>query len=320
MKTRKTIIGYRKAILSVATIILWGMLTTSCQPINKQSESSETDTTESGICQRNKVNLTDSATYKMLLPKDEKDTLMVVPKMPEFPGGVKALMEYLQKNQKYPIEAQKRGIQGRVIIMFVVGKDGSILNPRIVRGIDPEIDKEALRIIQSMPKWIPGEAEDGSKAYVRYTIPISFKLVKPETDAHSVNRITDEEEKEAMRLAYEREEKYRNKIDKNVVPYKYPQYPQYPGGQKAMLKYINEKVSDLHAKYKWDDQDVVFVSIIVDKDGSITHSEVVHSKTSRFDDLAIEVVQSMPKWIPAEAKDGTKIASTFTIPIMFKLQ
>ena len=95
--------------------------------------------------------------------------------MPEFPGGTAALMKYLSGNIKYPTISQETGSQGKVIVQFVVDKDGTITNPEVVRGVDPYLDKEAVRVISSMPKWKPG-VQNGKKVRVKYTVPVMFRL------------------------------------------------------------------------------------------------------------------------------------------------
>jgi TonB family protein len=99
----------------------------------------------------------------------------VVEQMPQFPGGPAALMEFLSKNVKYPQEAYKNGIQGRVIVTFVINKDGSISDAKVVKSVDPQLDEEALRVVHSMPNWIPGR-QNGEPVNVKYTVPITFKL------------------------------------------------------------------------------------------------------------------------------------------------
>jgi TonB family protein len=99
----------------------------------------------------------------------------VVEQMPQFPGGPAALMEFLSQNVKYPVEAHKAGVQGRVIANFVVEKDGSITEAKIVKSVSPELDAEALRVINSMPNWMPGK-QNGEPVRVKYTVPITFKL------------------------------------------------------------------------------------------------------------------------------------------------
>lgn len=106
---------------------------------------------------------------------EENVIFQVVENMPEFPGGMGALMQFLGKNIKYPAIAQENGVQGRVIVQFVVNKDGSIVDPVVVRSVDPYLDKEALRVIRTMPKWKPG-MQRGKPVRVKYTVPVTFKL------------------------------------------------------------------------------------------------------------------------------------------------
>ncbi len=106
---------------------------------------------------------------------EENVVFQVVENMPEFPGGMGALMQFLGKNIKYPTIAQENGVQGRVIVQFVVNKDGSIVDPVVVRSVDPYLDKEALRVIKTMPKWKPG-MQRGKAVRVKYTVPVTFKL------------------------------------------------------------------------------------------------------------------------------------------------
>ena len=111
-------------------------------------------------------------------PKVEEVTeeiFVVVEEQPEFPGGNTAMMKFLSDNIKYPVIAQENGIQGRVITNFVVERDGSITDVQVVRGVDPSLDKEAIRVIQSMPKWKAGK-QRGSAVRVRFTLPVVFRL------------------------------------------------------------------------------------------------------------------------------------------------
>ncbi|MDE6315808.1 MAG: energy transducer TonB, partial [Muribaculaceae bacterium] len=99
----------------------------------------------------------------------------VVEQMPEFPGGTSALYEYLSKNIRYPEQAAQNDIQGRVTVQFVVEKDGSIGEVKVVRSKDPDLDKEAVRVVKSLPKFVPGKM-NGQSVRVWFTLPITFKL------------------------------------------------------------------------------------------------------------------------------------------------
>ncbi|MBT9921554.1 energy transducer TonB [Bacteroides uniformis] len=111
------------------------------------------------------------------VPTEDNSLFKIVECMPEFPGGMKGCLDFIQTEMCYPEEAKKAGIQGRVILQFIIEKDGTPTQPRIVRSVHPLLDKEALRIIQQMPKWIPGK-QDGKPQRVLYTIPVPFQLPK----------------------------------------------------------------------------------------------------------------------------------------------
>ena len=104
-----------------------------------------------------------------------EEIFVVVEHQPEFPGGMSALMKFLNDNIIYPIIAQENGIQGRVITTFVVERDGSITDINVVRGQDPSLDKEAVRVIKTMPRWKPGQ-QRGKPVRVRFTLPVQFRL------------------------------------------------------------------------------------------------------------------------------------------------
>ena len=106
----------------------------------------------------------------------EDDIFVVVEENPQFPnGGTAGLLQYLGKNIKYPTIPQENGTQGRVTVQFVVNKDGSIVDVKVIRGVDPYLDKEAVRVIMGMPKWKPG-MQRGKPVRVKYTVPVMFRL------------------------------------------------------------------------------------------------------------------------------------------------
>jgi len=113
---------------------------------------------------------------KQVIEKSDNDRIYtVVEKMPQFPGGEKELMNFIGTNLRYPVVAQQNGIQGKIIVRFIVTISGKVENAEVVRGIDPTIDKEGLRVVNSLPDWIPGEQNE-KKVAVYYTLPINFKL------------------------------------------------------------------------------------------------------------------------------------------------
>ena len=105
----------------------------------------------------------------------EEKVYEVVEEMPSFPGGQGAMFEFIANNIQYPIVAEENGVQGRVLVSFVIKKDGSLSNVRVVKSVDPALDKEAVRLIKSMPKWSPGK-EKGQFVNVKFTVPVTFRL------------------------------------------------------------------------------------------------------------------------------------------------
>ena len=108
-------------------------------------------------------------------PEVSNKVFDVVEEMPHFPGGAAALQAFLSSNTKYPVVAQENGVQGRVIVSFVVERDGSITDVKVVRSVDPSLDREATRVVRSMPRWSPGK-QNGSAVRVKYTVPVVFRL------------------------------------------------------------------------------------------------------------------------------------------------
>ena len=107
--------------------------------------------------------------------KTKSEPFTVVEVMPVFPGGQTALAQYIASHLKYPTVAQENGIQGRVLVSFVVGEDGYVEDVQVIKGVEPMLDKEAVRVIQSLPRWTPGN-QQGKPVRVKYTVPVTFAL------------------------------------------------------------------------------------------------------------------------------------------------
>ena len=121
------------------------------------------------------VDLDDFDVIEVEPEPEEEEIFMVVEDQPEFPGGTAALLEYLRKNIKYPAICRENNIQGRVLVTFIVNKDGAIVEPEVVKSVNPSLDKEALRVISTMPNWKPG-SQRGKPVRVKYTVPVNFRL------------------------------------------------------------------------------------------------------------------------------------------------
>ena len=111
-----------------------------------------------------------------VIEQSESDKVFdVVDKMPSFPGGQGAMYDFMARNIQYPKVAEENGVQGRVIVTFIVKKDGSLSDVRVAKSVDPALDKEAVRLVKSMPKWSPGIRE-GKYVNVKFTLPVTFRI------------------------------------------------------------------------------------------------------------------------------------------------
>ena len=239
----------------------------------------------------------------------------VVEHMPEFTGGgMPALMEYLSKNIKYPEAAMKKGIQGRGIVQFVVEKDGSITNVKILRGVDPELDKEAVRVVSAMPKWKPG-TQRGEAVRVRFTVPVMFRLTEDKTPvkyAPIENKIN-----ELVVVGYAPEGT--TVPEEGTIFEVVEQMPEYPGGMPAMMEFISKNIKYPAAAQQAKIQGRVTIQFIVNTEGNIINPRVLRSADPLLDAEAIRLTTIMPKWKPGMQR-GQAVNVKYTVPIMFRLQ
>lgn len=167
----------RRIILVILAILVIGCVYAfmKCQGNNEAIEKTapNIETTEEENVQKQGVN-DEQQNYNTSQESQEK-VYDVVEEMPSFPGGQSALMQYLGNNIQYPVEAQENGVQGRVIISFVVENDGGISHVKVAKSADPALDREAMRVVETMPKWIPGK-QNGECVRVRYSVPVVFRL------------------------------------------------------------------------------------------------------------------------------------------------
>ena len=230
----------------------------------------------------------------------EGEVFMVVEEMPEFPGGMGECMKWLGQNIKYPADAKEKGVQGRVIVQFVVEKDGTIVNAKVVRGVDPDLDAEALRVVNQSPKWKPGK-QKGEAVRVKYTLPIMFRLGNDSSDSKAA---------EAPREA---------KVDENGVYQVCEEMPEFPGGMAECMKYLSKNINYPEDCKKEGVQGRVIVQFVVDKDGSIKDPTIARGVHPSLDKEALRVLSSMPNWKPGKQK-GEAVKVRYTIPVMFRLQ
>lgn len=259
---------------------------------------------------------TPSVTYKgKAVGKDTLDTpaFEVVENMPEFPdGGMAGLMQYLAENIRYPKKAQQEGTQGRVTVQFIVEKDGSISHTSILRSVHPELDAEAMRVINTMPKWKPG-TQRGEVVRVKYTIPVMFRLSEEDSMVNKpvekidetavIGRIPEKATTPKARTVFEVVEKM----------------PEYPGGMSAMMAFINKNIKYPAEAQKTKAQGRVVIQFIVDTEGNIIEPKVIQSVDPLLDAEAIRLTAIMPKWKPGMQR-GQAVNVKYTVPIVFRLQ
>jgi len=218
---------------------------------------------------------------------DLKNVFTVVEQNPQFPGGDGELLKYISSHIVYPAVPLQNGVQGKVMIRFVVTKTGLVDNIEIIRSLDPACDKEAIRVIKTLPKFIPGK-QNGKNVAVWYNLPITFKL---------------DGEKETDKKVY-------TTVEKN---------PQFPGGDKALLEFINSNVRYPIEAMQQGIQGKVMTRFIVNESGKVENPEIIRSLDPTTDAAAIKVIKSLPDFIPGE-QNGKKVAVWYNLPITFRLE
>ncbi|MEN9918936.1 MAG: hypothetical protein RL662_1372 [Bacteroidota bacterium] len=150
----------------------------SIEELNEKKDIQISIATVDGTNDKNAVDIAELKEHKVIVEEKEPEKPFVsVEQMPQFPGGDSELMKFIGSNLKYPTIAAENGIEGRVVIRFVVSSDGTVKDVQVVRALDPSCDKEAVRVVKSMPKWVPGK-QNGRNVPVYYTLPVLFKLQK----------------------------------------------------------------------------------------------------------------------------------------------
>ena len=249
-------------------------------------------------------------------PVDDPDNPVfeVVESMPEFPGGgMTAMMQFLSKNIKYPVNAQKNGTQGRVTVQFIVNIDGSISNIGIIRGVDPELDGEAVRVISTMPNWKPG-TQKGKPVRVKYTVPVMFRL--PDEDKKEEYKPVPKIE-ETVVVGYGTRKE--SPVEEGQVFEVVEQMPSFPGGTEGLMRYLSKNIKYPVGAQKAGTQGRVVVEVIIDANGNVTNPKVSQGVDPLLDAEAIRVTANMPKWQPGTQR-GQTVNVRYTFPIIFRLQ
>lgn len=216
---------------------------------------------------------------------------LVVEQMPEYVGGEQAMYKFIGEHINYPAQAKEEGIEGRVIVSFIVEKDGRISTVETMRGIGGGCDEEAIRVIEEMPNWNPGK-QRGKNVRVQYRMPIKFAL-------SGENTALADDSKDPLFQVVE-------------------QMPEYIGGKEAMYSYLQSNIKYPEAAKKAETEGTVYLSFVVEKDGKITSVEVLRGVGDGCDEEAVRVVKNMPEWNPGKQR-GQVVRVAYTLPIKFNL-
>lgn len=207
---------------------------------------------------------------------------------PDFPGGKQAYMQFVANNLKYPEAALMADVQGQVVLRLEIERDGTIIDVKVVKSIDPLLDAEAVRVARLMPKWNPGK-QNGKPIRCRFDIPVNFKIAgtNEESDSEKVTMVIEEA-------------------------------PAYPGGQQALMQFLAHNVKYPKAALMAGIQGRVLLSAVIDVDGSIVDVQVVESVNPLLDAEAVRVARLMPKWTPRK-QNGKPVRVRFGLPVNFRL-
>jgi len=224
---------------------------------------------------------------------DQEEPFVVVEEMPLFPGGDSTLLAYLSQNTKYPESAKINNIQGKVIVRFCVTSKGGVDRISVLKSVSPELDKEATRVVSTLPSFRPGK-QGGKQVPVWYMVPISFSLNKTSLDAAP-------------------------KTPPPPTSSSYNEAPVFPGGEQAIYKFINSNIVYPALSKEKKITGKVYLSFCIYIDGSIGEVSVINGVDPALDKEAIRVIRLLPAWKPGKL-DGTPVKVSYTLPVTFALK
>jgi TonB family protein len=240
----------------------------------------------------------------------DRPTFFQVEEMPEFPGGEKALQDFVQEQLRYPEEAKEKGIQGRVYIKFVVSASGNVKEAKVAKGVDPLLDTEALRVINAMPPWKPGK-QRGENVAVSYVVPVNFV---PPLEPKKLKTIIGED-----KMPFKKKNNTITEDKDKPVFFVVEEMPEFPGGKSEMNKFIATHVKYPPIAQQNGIEGKVYVVFEVSPTGSVENVNVAKGVDPVLDAEALRVVKSMPDWKPGKQR-GKNVAVTITVPVEFHLQ
>ncbi|TCD03401.1 M56 family metallopeptidase [Pedobacter psychroterrae] len=230
---------------------------------------------------------------------------------PTFPGGMDKFYEYLKTSLRYPAEAFANNTQGKVFLSFIVEVDGDLRDIRVDRRLGSGTDEEAVRVMATSPKWVPG-MKDGKQVRVKFNIPISFTKGAPSQPGAPGQGATKSEGTVTYSTMVNQDP---NKVYDFVSLQK---QPEFVGGMAKFFEYLKKTVRYPAEAQKNKVSGKVFLSFVVEKDGSLTDIKVDRKLGSGLDEEAVRVIEESPRWIPG-VQDGKAVRVKFNIPISFSL-
>lgn len=233
---------------------------------------------------------------------EENKVFDVVDQMPSFPGGSSSLMKYLSSQIKYPVVAEENGVEGKVVCSFVVGTDGSITDVRVVRSVDPSLDKEAVRVLRSMPKWEPG-LKNGKTVRVRYTVPVAFRLRAIDNSATNQQGENCFDNIDAV-------------CDDDSVYIKADVVPSFPGGEAEFRNIMLRIIIYPEMAENLDIDGVVQMKFVVGKDGTISNAVPHNSIVTTYGNNEGDVSKTCNSLFVGAVKKGLEKTSRFSPAIV----
>jgi TonB family protein len=232
----------------------------------------------------------------------------VVEQKPSFQGGDEnTFSSWVKEHTSYPPSAKEQGIQGRVMLSFIIDVDGSVQNVTVLRGVDPALDREAVRAVSSAPKWTPGR-QDGQIVKVRYNFPVTFQLAGSSNTTKSTSTETSQLQQPAT------------KAERGGSPFQLvEQKPTFQGGdENAFSTWVKNHIQYPPTAKENGIQGRVMLFFVVDTDGSVQDVIVLRGVDPALDKEAIRVVSSSPKWTPGR-QDGQTVRVAYNFPVQFQL-
>lgn len=293
-----------------------GMVTYTGNARRLSSSSNETETAASLNLSLNSVTTVNEEAEEI-----EEEIFTVVETQPQFPGGEDSLYNFIYSNLRYPQVAKDNAIEGRVFLTFVVEKDGSITNVKIKRDIGGGCGHEAKRVVEMMPKWIPGK-QNGKPVKVQFNLPIIFKLKDEDkakhTDETSLLKNDSTSSDTIVKVIFDLESDEETEIILSIDPVETP--PQFPGGEDSLYSFI---YSNLRYPQEAIDNGIegrVYITFVVEKDGSITGIKILRDIGYGCGEEAVRVLKMMPKWIPGKDHLGNIHRTQYNMPINFEFK